>query len=61
MRTSFSAPNKASEDIKSTGQNYASGTGHHMKSVAKKCKYSILLKILDYFFRFLIRQGLKQN
>jgi hypothetical protein len=41
MRTSFSAPNKASEDIKSTGQNYASGTGHHMKSVAKKCKYSI--------------------
>jgi hypothetical protein len=42
MRTSISAPNKASEDIKSSGQIHASGAGHHMKSVAKKCKNFIL-------------------
>lgn len=42
MRTTFSAPNKASEDVKPGGQTHASGAGYHMKTVAKKCKYSIL-------------------
>ncbi|CAF4323820.1 unnamed protein product, partial [Adineta steineri] len=36
MRTGYSAPNKASEDIKSGGATHAGGAGHHMKTVAKK-------------------------
>jgi hypothetical protein len=46
MRTATTAPNKASEDIKPGGQTQTSGTGHHMKIVAKKCKYFIFVKLL---------------
>jgi hypothetical protein len=42
MRTAFSAPNKSNEDVKPGGQTHASGTGHHMKTAAKKCKYFIV-------------------
>ncbi len=50
MRTSISAPNKASEDIKAGGLTQASGTGHHMKTAAKKCKYFIFVKLLIISF-----------
>ncbi len=53
MRTSISAPNKASEDIKAGGLTQASGTGHHMKTAAKKCKYFIFCQIINYLFFFL--------
>ncbi len=43
MRTAVSAPNKASEDIKLGGQAHADGAGHHIKTVAMKCNYSILV------------------
>jgi hypothetical protein len=38
MRTAVTPPNKGSEDVKPGGdQGHASGTGHHMKTAAKKC------------------------
>lgn len=46
MRTALSAPNKASEDIKLGGQTPNTGSGHHMKSVAKKCK-----ELFPFFFQ----------
>jgi hypothetical protein len=54
MRTAVSAPNKASEDIKQGGQAHPSGTGHHMKTVAKKCKYFIFFFKLFFIYFFLI-------
>ncbi|CAF0891625.1 unnamed protein product [Adineta steineri] len=36
MRTTVSPPNKGSEDVKSGDQTHASGTGHHLKTGAKK-------------------------
>jgi hypothetical protein len=41
MRTAVSAANKSTEDVRPGGTTHATGTGHHMKSVAKKCKYFI--------------------
>lgn len=38
MRAAVSPPNKGSEDVKPGDQGHASGTGHHMKTAAKKCK-----------------------
>jgi len=60
MRTAVSAPNKASEDIKQGGQTHPSGTGHHMKTVAKKCKYFIFF--LNYSLSiFSYSKGLNKN
>ncbi|CAF1211187.1 unnamed protein product, partial [Adineta ricciae] len=36
MRTAFTAPNKASEDIKPNSQTHPVGTAHHMKATAKR-------------------------
>ncbi|CAF1019078.1 unnamed protein product [Rotaria sordida] len=36
MRTTVTAPNKGSEDVKPGEQTHASGTGHHGKTAAKK-------------------------
>lgn len=41
MRTAVTPPNKGSEDIKPGDQTHATGTGHHMKTAAKKCKHFI--------------------
>ena len=38
MRAAVTSPNKGSEDVKPGDQAHASGTGHHMKTVAKKCE-----------------------
>jgi hypothetical protein len=46
MRTSSSAPNKASEDVKLGGQAHADGAGHHMKSVAMKCNDSFSSRMI---------------
>jgi hypothetical protein len=61
MITSLSAPNKASEDVKPGVQTHASGTGHHMKTVAKKCKYFIFTNYLRSQLLFCIFKGLNQN
>jgi hypothetical protein len=60
MITSISAPNKASEDVKSGGQTYPSGQGHHMKIAAKKCKYFIFIKLLIISLFFSLK-GLNKN
>jgi hypothetical protein len=63
MRTAVSAPNKASEDIKLGGQAHADGAGHHMKTVAMKCNYSICCFWNSYLNIFLlfISKGLNRN
>jgi hypothetical protein len=38
MRTTVTPPNKGSDAVKPGEQTHASGTGHHVKSSAKKCK-----------------------
>jgi hypothetical protein len=35
--------NKGSDDLKPGDQTHASGTGHHMKTAAKKCTYYIFI------------------
>jgi hypothetical protein len=59
MRTAVSAPNKASEDIKLGGQAHADGAGHHIKTVAMKCNYSIFC-FWNIFLLF-ISKGLNRN
>jgi hypothetical protein len=44
MRTDVSPPNKGIEDVKSGDQNHATGTGHHMRTAAKKCKDLIFIE-----------------
>jgi len=43
MRTTVSPANKGSDDLKLGHSIHASGTGHHTKTAAKKCKYFILI------------------
>ena len=42
MRTAVSPSNKGSEDVKGRDHTHASGTGHHIKTGAKKCKKSFV-------------------
>lgn len=58
MRTAVSAPNKASEDVKPGGQAHTTGTGHHMKTVAKKCKDFICLQNIHNLLFF---SGIEQK
>ena len=60
MKTSVSAPHKANDDVKPGGATHATGTGHHMKSVAKKCKYFNFNNI-HYYFLLVSLQGLNQS
>jgi hypothetical protein len=50
MRTAVSPPNKGSDDIKPGEQTHASGTGHHMKSAAKKCNELVFLRFFKNSF-----------
>ncbi len=45
MRTTVTPANKGSDDVKPGNSTHASGTGHHAKTAAKKCKYFILIDI----------------
>jgi hypothetical protein len=51
MRIAVTPSNKGSEDIISGDQTHASGTGHHMKSAAKKCNEFSFIHF-DRFFLF---------
>jgi hypothetical protein len=44
MRTAVSPANKGIEDVKSGDQIHATGTGHHVRSAAKKCKDLIFIE-----------------
>lgn len=52
MKTATNAPNKASEDIVFAGQNHATGTGHHLKTVAQKCMFFLLRNLLEIIASF---------
>jgi hypothetical protein len=49
MRIAVTPSSKGSEDIKPGEQTHASGTGHHMKTAAKKCNEFIFIHF-DRFF-----------
>lgn len=58
MRSTVTPANKGSEDVKPGEQTHASGTGHHMKTVAKKCKKTFSFKT---FFIFYLLLGLESK
>jgi hypothetical protein len=45
MQRAVSPANKGSDDVKPGDQTHASGTGHHMKTAAKKCKNFIFINL----------------
>ena len=60
MTTAASASRKSSVGVTTAGQVHADGAGHHMKTVAMKCRFSISCYIIILYVVSLSK-GSNQN
>lgn len=49
MTTAASVSRKSSEGVTTVGQVHADGTGHHVKTVALKCRFFICYYITIFY------------